>query len=156
MSRGTSPDQSRHHTRLRATLLDDARVLMGSIYSECPEEIDDPTVVKVVTDLRGFALYFSRHPVPFPRHARVEPVKKHVGIYAYRREALRAFASWSVSPLESAESLEQLRFLENGIRVLMSRGAGAELAVDTPEQAEQVRRILAERRADGPEFRVES
>ena len=127
-------------------LLDDPNVPMGSVFSECPEEeYDDPAVVKVVTDHRGFALYFSRHPIPFPRNPRVEPVKKHVGIYAYRRETLQAFSTWPMSSLEAAESLEQLRFLENGVRILMSRGAGAELAVDTPEQAEQVRRLLAAR-----------
>ena len=93
----------------------------------------------------AFALYFSRHPIPFPRNPRTQPVKKHIGLYAYRRDALLAFAGWSPTPLETAESLEQLRFMENGVRIFMAFAAGTELAVDTPEQAEQVRRILAQR-----------
>lgn len=129
-----------------APLLEDAGVKVGSVWSPCPEEeIDNPAVVKVVTDLGGNALYFSRHAIPFPRGSRVGGVKKHVGIYAYRREVLLEYATWSVTPLETAESLEQLRFLEHGFRIRMSEGAGSELAVDTPEQAEEVRRLLAER-----------
>jgi len=125
-------------------LLADSSIPMGSVYSPCPEaEIENPAVVKVVTDLQGFALYFSRFPVPYPRGERPEPVKKHVGIYAYRHEVLLQYAGWSQTPLERAESLEQLRFMENGIRIRMSLGAGSELAVDTPEQAEEVRALLS-------------
>lgn len=129
-------------------LLADANVPMGSVFSECSaDEADNSAVVKVVTDLQGFALYFSRFPIPFPRSERPAPLKKHVGIYAYRREVVQAFSTWPQSPLERAESLEQLRFMENGVRIRMSEGAGSELAVDTPEQAEEVRRILAQRPA---------
>ena len=127
-------------------LLQDRSVKMGSVYSEClPEEAEEPSVVKVVTDLDGFALYFSRFPIPYPRNLRTAGIKKHVGIYAYTRDVVQAFATWRQSPLEMAESLEQLRFMENGVRIKMSLGAGSELAVDTPEQAEQVRRILQAR-----------
>lgn len=127
-------------------LLADDSVPMGSVFSACPdEEIDNPAAVKVVTDLRGFALYFSRYALPYPRSPRTQPVKKHVGIYAYRREVVQAFATWQQTPLELSESLEQLRFLENGVRIRMSEGEGSELAVDTPEQAEAVRAILAAR-----------
>lgn len=127
-------------------LLKDSNIPLGSVYAPCPEEeLDNPAVVKVVTDLQGFALYFSRHALPFPRNARTEQVKKHVGIYAYRRETVMAFAGWEPTPLERTESLEQLRFLEHGYRMMMSPGAGSELAVDTPEQAEEVRAILAAR-----------
>ena len=127
-------------------LLDRPEIQMGSVFSECgQEELEDPSVVKVVTDREGFALYFSRHPIPFPRNDRVTAVKKHVGIYAYGKGPLQAFANWSMGDLERAESLEQLRFMENGVRIFMARGAGSELAVDTPEQAEQVRQILLAR-----------
>lgn len=125
-------------------LLDNAEIQLGSVYSPCPdEELENPAVVKVVLDLQRFALYFSRFPVPFPRNARASAVQKHVGIYAYRRECLGAFSGWSPTPLEQTESLEQLRFLEHGYRMFMSPGQGSELAVDTPEQAEEVRAILA-------------
>lgn len=125
------------------TLLENKSAQMGSVYSYCAEaECDDPAVVKVVTDGEGFALYFSRYAIPFPRNERQIPVKKHIGLYAYRREALRNFSSWPISPLEAAESLEQLRFMHHGVRILMAEAAGAELAIDTPEQADRVREIL--------------
>ncbi len=124
-------------------LQQNASIQMGSVYSDCAEEEEaNPSVVKVVTDKEGFALYFSRYAIPFPRQPRSEPVKKHVGIYAYSRQALLAFAGWPMGTLEAAESLEQLRFMENGVRIIMSAGKGSELAVDTPEQAAQVRAIL--------------
>lgn len=127
-------------------LIVNSSIQMGSIYSECPEEeYDNPATVKVVTDQDSFALYFSRFAIPFERNSRVEPVKKHVGLYAYRREALLAFSTWTMSPLESAESLEQLRFMHHGVRIFMAEGEGTELAVDTPEQAEQVRSLLSSR-----------
>jgi 3-deoxy-manno-octulosonate cytidylyltransferase (CMP-KDO synthetase) len=125
-------------------LLADPSILMGSVFCECPaDEYDNPAVVKVVTDDAGFALYFSRHAIPFARNPRVIPVKKHIGLYAYRREALQGFAKWKMSPLETAESLEQLRFMSHGVKILMVFGEGTELAVDTPEQAQQVREILS-------------
>lgn len=127
-------------------LLDNPDLQMGSVYGECPEnEYDQAAVVKVVTDNDGFALYFSRYPIPFPRGERVIPVKKHVGLYSYRRDALLAFSGWRIGQLEIAETLEQLRFMENGVRIFMAPGAGTELAVDTPEQAEEVRAILSSR-----------
>lgn len=124
-------------------LLDNPAISMGSVYCECPAtEYDEAAVVKVVTDLEGYALYFSRFAIPNPRNPRVLPVKKHIGLYAYRRSALRGFSGWPMSALEQAESLEQLRFMEHGVRIFMAAGAGTELAVDTPEQADQVRAIL--------------
>ena len=127
-------------------LLGDASIQMGSVFCECPEEeFDNPATVKVVTDDANFALYFSRFPIPFARNPRVIPVKKHIGLYAYRRTPLTAFASWPMGNLEAAESLEQLRFMEHGVRIFMAPGAGTELAVDTPEQADQVRAILSAR-----------
>jgi 3-deoxy-manno-octulosonate cytidylyltransferase (CMP-KDO synthetase) len=119
---------------------------MASVYSECPaHEYDDPSVVKVVLDQAGYALYFSRHAIPYARNPRAVPVWKHAGLYAFRRETLLEFAGWGPSALEQSESLEQLRFLENGVRIRMSLAQGAELAVDTPEQADEVRRLLAGR-----------
>jgi 3-deoxy-D-manno-octulosonate cytidylyltransferase len=122
----------------------DGEVQMASVYADCPDdEVDNPAVVKVVIALNGDALYFSRHAVPYPRNARVERPKKHVGLYAYTAEVLAQYTRWPQSPLERSESLEQLRFLENGVRIRMSRGTGSALAVDTPEQADQVRAILS-------------
>lgn len=127
-------------------ILNNDEIKMASVWCPCAdEELDNPAVVKVVTDLGDFALYFSRHPIPFERNARVIGVKKHLGLYAFRRGPLMEFSKWPQSPLEIAESLEQLRFMHHGVRIHMSEARPAALAVDTPEQAEEVRRILAAR-----------
>ena len=106
--------------------------------------VRDPNVVKVVTALDGRALYFSRSPLPFFRNA-VEglPVLRHKGIYAYSRSFLERFVTWPPSPLERAESLEQLRALENGasIKVLITNDTSP--GVDTPEQALEIEAILS-------------
>lgn len=125
-------------------LLADPTIAMGSVFCECPDdERENPAVVKVVTDAAGFALYFSRFPIPFARNPRQIPIKKHIGLYAYRRATLHEFAQWPMTALEVAEGLEQLRFMDHGVRIFMAMAAGTELAVDTPEQADQVRAILS-------------
>ncbi len=107
--------------------------------------VSDPNVVKVVTALDGRALYFSRSPLPFFRNAVPGlPVLRHKGIYAYSRSFLERFVIWPPSPLEKAESLEQLRALENGasIKVLLTNDASP--GVDTPEQALEIEAILSQ------------
>lgn len=106
--------------------------------------VADPNVVKVVTALDGRALYFSRSPLPFFRNA-VEglPVLRHKGIYAYRRDFLERFVTWPPSPLERAESLEQLRALENGASIHVIVTSDTSPGVDTPEQALEVERLLS-------------
>jgi 3-deoxy-manno-octulosonate cytidylyltransferase (CMP-KDO synthetase) len=129
--------------RACAEPLRDPLIDMTSVWAPCEEEEhSNPAVVKVVTNLAGDALYFSRHPIPFPRNGRVEPVKKHIGIYGYRRQILLNFSRWAPTPLELSESLEQLRFLENGITIRMVEGRASGIGVDTPDQAEQVRKLL--------------
>ncbi|HXY40814.1 MAG TPA: 3-deoxy-manno-octulosonate cytidylyltransferase [Vicinamibacteria bacterium] len=122
-----------------------------------PEEMLSPSVVKVVCDADGDALYFSRAPIPHVRcaggtDARASAVRalagglarKHVGLYAYRRQALLRFASLPVSPLEQAEGLEQLRALHHGMRIrVVPRDGEAGVAVDTPEDLERARALLA-------------
>ena len=119
-------------------------------------EMLSPSVVKVVTDASGDALYFSRSPIPFVRmgagdaaSAAAEAVarglaRKHVGLYAYRRDALLRFASLPPAPLELAEGLEQLRALHHGmrLRVVPREGEGG-VAVDTPADLARVRELLA-------------
>lgn len=112
-------------------------------------EFADPGVVKVVTDPAGWALYFSRSLIPYPRTRTQDfHVYEHVGLYAYTRECLLRLASLPVSTLEEIESLEQLRALENGIRILVVRTAcrTQAISVDTPEDLERVRTMLAEQR----------
>jgi 3-deoxy-manno-octulosonate cytidylyltransferase (CMP-KDO synthetase) len=108
-------------------------------------EFDDPGVVKVVTDLNGVALYFSRSLVPYPRSRTSHfHVFEHVGVYAYTRGCLLRLASLPVSPLEEIESLEQLRALENGIPILVveTRSRAQSISVDTREDLERVREAL--------------
>ncbi len=107
--------------------------------------VNDPNVVKVVIALDGRALYFSRSPLPFYRNAVAGlPVLRHKGIYAYRRDFLETFVTWPPTPLETAESLEQLRALENGASILVIETRDASPGVDTPEQALEIERLLAQ------------
>jgi len=94
----------------------------------------NPHVVKVVTDLRGQALYFSRAPIPYHRNPACSlPYYKHLGLYGYRREALARYLQLPPSPLEEAEKLEQMRFLENGIPIHVAETAQDTIGVDTEE-----------------------
>lgn len=115
-----------------------------------PAEFANPNVVKLVTDLRGTALYFSRAPIPWWRDASQPPgpqsgtALRHVGLYAYHAAFLRRFPQLAVSPLERIESLEQLRVLWHGERIAVHvsderPGPG----VDTPEDLERVRALIA-------------
>jgi len=106
--------------------------------------VQDPNVVKVVIALNGRALYFSRSPVPYFRNPVAGlRVFRHKGIYAYTRRFLEQFVTWPPSPLERAESLEQLRALENGASIHVIITTDTSPGVDTPEQAQHLERLLA-------------
>ena len=126
----------------------DTRAAVASLYWPVRDlgEAEDPNVVKVVTDAAGAALYFSRAPIPHVRGgagAAAPRWKRHVGLYAYRVSALQAFTRCAPTPLERAEKLEQLRFLEQGLRIAMAEAVEAIPAgVDTPADLERVRRAL--------------
>lgn len=134
-------------------LLDNAAIPMGTLKTPLTslEEFHNPNVVKVVTDRQGFALYFSRAPIPHPRDFAGELASrwrelacaKHVGLYVYRREFLLAFPKLEPTPLEDQEKLEQLRALEHGFRIRVAETALGVQGVDTPEDLERVRRLLA-------------
>lgn len=148
-------------------ILEDKR---ADIATTC-EKIEDhrdvlsPDVVKAVTDLNGFALYFSRAPVPFPREAvkrhgslenalRNEPelistFRKHTGLYVYRREFLLKFTALKQTALETTEMLEQLRALENGARIKVVEVSESSIGVDTQEDFERVKKIL-----ENPESKI--
>lgn len=106
------------------------------------EEMGNPNAVKVVLDLAGYALYFSRSPLPYARQEGGATPLKHVGIYGYQREALLRLASLPQTPLEQSESLEQLRALENGLRIRVLRAERSAPGVDTREDLERVERLL--------------
>jgi 3-deoxy-manno-octulosonate cytidylyltransferase (CMP-KDO synthetase) len=121
------------------------------------DEMLSPSVVKVVCDAKGDALYFSRSPLPLVRQGASSDLRaaaaaavarglarKHVGLYVYRRESLLRFAALAPTPLEMAEGLEQLRALENGMRIrVVEREGAAGPAVDTAEDLERVRALIA-------------
>jgi len=126
-------------------LLDDPKIEMATLAHEITtkEEHMNPNVVKVVTDTQGFALYFSRSLIPYPRKTENFHVYEHIGIYAYRKDFLLKFIQLPPTPLERTESLEQLRALENGhkIKVIITEKYTG-LSVDTREDLEKVKAIL--------------
>lgn len=107
------------------------------------EDYNNPAAVKVVTSLSGYALYFSRSLMPYPRNKPEDfNVYKHVGIYAYKRDFLLKYAAMAPTPLERAESLEQLRALENGYRIKVLESDFQGVGVDTPEDLAAVNEIF--------------
>ena len=124
----------------------DPGVLITTLYRRITDSAELAIhAVKIAIDRGGFALYFSRAPIPYVRDPRGgwPPMYRHVGLYAYRRNALLVLASLEPTPLERAESLEQLRALEHGIRIKTVETAYDSFGVDTPEDLEHVRRLLA-------------
>ena len=134
--------------RLRDVFTEDASVQVATLCSRISEEqARSPHQVKVIRDHAGNALYFSRAPLPFVRESgESTEFLGHVGIYAYRADALRGFASLPFSPLEQAEKLEQLRFLQAGIPVCVLEVPPMGVGVDTPEDLERVRAVVRKRR----------
>jgi len=131
-----------------APLLADRRIPMGTL--ACPldlEQAGDPNAVKVVVGMDGFALYFSRAPIPYLRDGHgggASPYLLHIGLYVYRREILLRLAGLRPTPLEERERLEQLRALEHGIRIRVVGTDKPSLGVDTPEDLERVRRMMTQ------------
>ncbi len=133
-------------------------VVMGTLKTPIAsvEEFLNPNVVKVVTDRQGFALYFSRAPIPHPRDLaddleanfpRIEAFK-HIGLYVYRKDFLLTYPRLSPTPLEQLEKLEQLRALEHGFRIKVAATDLTSLGVDTPEDLERVRAAVAGGRSE--------
>lgn len=107
------------------------------------EEIQSPNNVKVVTDQQGFALYFSRSIIPFHREKSIDAEYfKHIGVYAFRKEALLKFANLEMTPLEKLEKIECLRYLENGMKIKMIETDFVGVGIDVPEDLEKARGIL--------------
>lgn len=125
-------------------LLDDGAIPMSTLRRrlEDPEDIANPDIVKVVADTSGNALYFSRSAIPHARGG-ASPVFKHIGLYAYQRPFVRILASCPQTPLEMAESLEQLRALEHGFRIRVIDTQFDSIGVDSPGDLERVRRQFA-------------
>ncbi|HEX8473419.1 MAG TPA: 3-deoxy-manno-octulosonate cytidylyltransferase [Pyrinomonadaceae bacterium] len=144
-------------------LIDDAEAAVATTCEAITNVADvlSSDVVKVVTDERGHALYFSRSPIPFPRdavqrHSTLEAAlagdasllarfRKHTGLYVYRRSFLLEYSRWPQTALERAESLEQLRILEHGAKIRVVETAWASIGVDTAEDLERVRELIEKR-----------
>jgi 3-deoxy-D-manno-octulosonate cytidylyltransferase len=108
-----------------------------------PDDIANPNNVKVVVNKFGEALYFSRNIIPFPRDPNTKvSYYKHIGIYAYRKEALQQFTELPPSLLEETEKLEQLRYLENGFKIRLALTNIPTIGIDTPEDLERARKRL--------------
>jgi len=105
-------------------------------------EINNPNNVKVVTDEQNFALYFSRSPIPYPREKSTAEYFKHIGIYAFRKEALLKFTKLPMNRLEATEKLENLRFIANGLKVKMVETNQIAIGIDTPEDLEKANIIF--------------
>ena len=124
----------------------DEAVDMGTLKKQIvdPTDIVNTNVVKVVTNLLGDAIYFSRCPIPYERDGRtgVPIYFKHIGLYVYRRDFLLHYPDLTVGPLEEAERLEQLRALENGYRIRVVATDYESLGVDTPEDLERVNQLF--------------
>lgn len=104
------------------------------------EDIVNPNHVKVITDLNNFALYFSRSPIPYHRAKELEvDYFKHIGIYAFRKKALMDFYNLPMSPLEAAEKIECIRYLENGKTIKMVETKEVSIGIDTPEDLVKAR-----------------
>lgn len=106
------------------------------------KDIENPNNVKVVTDNYDFALYFSRSVIPFPREKEGIQYFKHVGIYAFRKDALLKFSQLKMKPLEIAEKVECLRYLEHGMKIKMVETNFIGVSIDTPEDLEKAKKIL--------------
>ena len=108
-----------------------------------PDDIANPNNVKVVVNKFNEALYFSRSVIPFPRDTNTKvPYYKHIGIYAYRKDALQQFTQLPPSLLEETEKLEQLRYLENGFKIRLALTEISTIGIDTPEDLEKARKRL--------------
>ena len=106
------------------------------------EEVESPNNVKVITDKEGFALYFSRSVIPYPRNKEGVEYFKHIGVYAFRKNALLKFAQLEMKPLEIAEKIECLRYLEYGMKIKMIETDFVGVGIDVPEDLEKARLIL--------------
>ena len=109
------------------------------------EEVENPNNVKVICDKNDYAIYFSRSPIPYPRTLDMDNYYKHVGIYAYKSDFVVEYSKMQQTPLESSESLEQLRVLENGYKIKVLETPFKIIGVDTQEDLELVNKIVSEK-----------
>ena len=147
---GDEPFIQRSQLETVKDLFNDAQVQIGTLGKpfETMEAVENPNSPKIITDLNGYAMYFSRSVIPFIRGKEREewighfPFLKHIGLYAYRREVLAEITKLPQSPLELAESLEQLRWLQNGYRIKVGLTDVETVGIDTPEDLQRAEALL--------------
>jgi 3-deoxy-manno-octulosonate cytidylyltransferase (CMP-KDO synthetase) len=142
---GDTPFVKREPLRKLLEVFQDEMVKVASLMQHLYEEafIGDPNYVKVCVDKRMNALFFSRSVIPYPRNKNIAiTYYEHIGVYAFRKQALIDFTTWPVSPLEDAEKVECLRYLENGVPIKMVVTDFMGVEIDTPEDLERAERLL--------------
>ena len=140
---GDEPLARREHLETLVSLMQKSAIEVGSLKTPCPaHDVSNPNAVKVVTDIDGRALYFSRATIPFNRDGGQPQYFKHLGFYAYRKAALERFCALSESLLERSERLEQLRFLENGTAIHVAETPYDTVGVDTEEDLKRADALL--------------
>jgi 3-deoxy-manno-octulosonate cytidylyltransferase (CMP-KDO synthetase) len=143
---GDEPLTRPEHIATLLQVMENPAAQVGTVMTPAvPVDIPNPNAVKVVSDLNGRALYFSRATIPFDRDGTQPPYFKHLGLYAYRKAALDRFVTLPESSLEKSERLEQLRFLENGISIYVGETPYDSVGVDTEEDLQRVIEILKKR-----------
>jgi 3-deoxy-manno-octulosonate cytidylyltransferase (CMP-KDO synthetase) len=143
---GDEPLTRPEHIATLLWVMQNQSVQVGTLMTPAAEiDIANPNAVKVVTDLNGRALYFSRATIPFDRDGARPRYFKHLGFYAYRKAALDRFVTLPESSLEKSERLEQLRFLENGIPIYVGETPHDSVGVDTEEDLQRVIQIMQKR-----------
>ena len=142
---GDTPFVKKEHLEKLLQQFLDPSVQVASLMQILQEEnlIADPNYVKVCVDKNNNALFFSRSIIPYPRNKNI-PITyyEHIGVYAFRKQALLDFTSWPVSPLEDAEKIECLRYLENGVPIRMIETGFMGVEIDTPEDLERAEQLL--------------
>jgi 3-deoxy-manno-octulosonate cytidylyltransferase (CMP-KDO synthetase) len=137
---GDEPFQDKKSLSDLVAAFADEEVAVASLMARISDtkQVQNPNLVKVVTDARNFALYFSRSPIPFQRNEESSvDYYRHIGIYAYKKSLLMKFTSWEKSALEKVEMLEQLRLLENGYAIKMVETHHQAIAIDVPEDLDR-------------------
>jgi 3-deoxy-manno-octulosonate cytidylyltransferase (CMP-KDO synthetase) len=114
------------------------------VHIDDENEIINPNTVKVITDKDGFAIYFSRSPIPYPRDKSQVKYFKHKGVYAFRKSTLLEFTNMNMLPLEISEKIECIRFLEHGKKIKMVETTVQGIEIDTPEDLQKAQKILAQ------------
>lgn len=143
---GDEPLTRADHIAALIKVMEDPAAAVGTLMTPASEiDIPNPNAVKVVSDLNGRALYFSRATIPFDRDGTQPRYFKHLGLYAYRKAALDKFVTLPESSLEKSERLEQLRFLENGIPIFVAETPHDSVGVDTEEDLQRVIEVLRKR-----------